>query len=152
MQESVILVVEDDPTIRGVVSASLRRENLTVLSVSDAAEALRTLENQSKIDLLLTDLQLGGGMDGIELAHCIRCGAPSTKVLLMSGSPGAEQRALQHGCGFLAKPFGPADLLGRVRQLLLDAGNPLGRRPPPDTPLLRLRSSPAKQAIAKTDN
>lgn len=133
MQQSVILVVEDDPTIRGVVSASLRRENLTVLSASDAAEALRSLENQAKVDLLLTDLQLGAGMDGLELAHRILCGAPATKVLLMSGLPGAEQRALQHGCSFLAKPFGTADLLGRVRQLLpkQSAQSNAGRALPP---------------------
>jgi CheY-like chemotaxis protein len=78
------------------------------------------------VDLLLTDLVMPG-MSGRELARRLAAVRPSLKVLYMSGYPSddiAHHGILEEGIAFLAKPFTPAVLLGKVREVL---DRPVGR-------------------------
>jgi DNA-binding NtrC family response regulator len=78
-----ILVVDDDNTIRGVVSQMLFRLGFEVSS-ADSAENGLALFLKNKFDLVITDFNMSG-MDGINLAYCIKEKSPATQVVLMTG-------------------------------------------------------------------
>jgi CheY-like chemotaxis protein len=78
-----ILVVDDDDTIRGVVSKMLCRLGYAVLS-ADSGEKGLALFLKNKFDLVMTDFSMSG-MDGINLAYYIKEKSPSTQVVLMTG-------------------------------------------------------------------
>jgi CheY-like chemotaxis protein len=111
-----ILLVEDEPTVRALAGRILRRAGNEVTSAASPAEALE-LVGEEPPDLLVTDVLLPG-MDGIELHRRLCERWPGLRVLLMSGFPGGNARieeAIARGDHFLQKPFGPADLLEKVR-------------------------------------
>ena len=121
-----ILVVDDEEDIRTVVRQMLAAEGYVVLDAGDPHHALR-LAGQQHVDLLITDVVMPL-MRGTELAQRLLALVPSAKVLLMSAFKVAEIAASGHP--FLAKPFTPDALLGRVRELLRDEPSPFARRPP----------------------
>jgi DNA-binding NtrC family response regulator len=112
-----VLLAEDEATIRTVVALSLQQE-YSVLPVSDADEALRVARSHVNIALLLTDVQMCGSMNGIELAELMLEEKPETKVLVMSGCPGSLTLAAEKGYPFLEKPFTLSRLTERVREVL----------------------------------
>jgi len=120
-----ILVVDDEEDIRTVVRQMLAAEGYVVLDAEDPHQALR-LAGQQHVDLLLTDVVMPL-MRGTELAQRVLAVVPSVKVLLMSAYKVAEIAASGHP--FLAKPFTPDALLGRVREILRDEPSPFARRP-----------------------
>jgi CheY-like chemotaxis protein len=99
-----ILVVEDDPLSRDLLSLLLTREGYAVDAVDSGDAALQTLRNTPPLDAVLTDLQMPG-ISGSALAHRLRevCGA-NTTLLAMSASGPAED-AQEGFDGFLRKPF-----------------------------------------------
>jgi len=117
MSETVLLV-EDDSTVRNFIVACLERENLIVLSAADAAEALEIFRTRLKVDLLLTDVQLETGANGIELAERVLQEKPAIKVLVMSGYPDREIEAGEKRLPFIRKPFTPAVLSAAVGEVL----------------------------------
>jgi len=118
-------VVDDEEDIRTVVRQMLAAEGYVVLDAEDPNQALR-LAGQQHVDLLLTDVVMPL-MRGTELAQRVLAVVPSVKVLLMSAYKVAEIAASGHP--FLAKPFTPEALLGRVREILRDEPSPFARRP-----------------------
>ena len=78
-----ILVVDDDFTVRDIVSKMLCRLGFEVSS-ADSAERGLALFLKNKFDLVITDFSMSG-MDGIQLAYCIKEESPSTLVMLMTG-------------------------------------------------------------------
>lgn len=125
-RRETILVVDDEEDIRTVVRQMLAADGYVVLDAGDPNQALR-LAGQQHVDLLLTDVVMPL-MRGTELAQRVLAVAPSVKVLLMSAYKVAEIAASGHP--FLAKPFTPDALLGRVREILRDEPSPFARRPP----------------------
>jgi len=78
-----ILVVDDDDTIRDIVSKMLCQLGFEVSS-ADSAERGLALFLKNKFDLVITDFSMSG-MDGIQLAYCIKEQSPSTQIVLMTG-------------------------------------------------------------------
>jgi CheY-like chemotaxis protein len=78
-----ILVVDDDYTVRDIVSKMLCRLGYAVLS-ADSGEKGLALFLKNKFDLVITDFSMSG-MDGINLAYCIKEKSPSTQVVLLTG-------------------------------------------------------------------
>ena len=113
-----VLLVEDNSTVRDFVVACLERDDMIVLPAGDAAEALEIFRSRLKVDLLLTDVQLEKGMNGIEVAERILEEKPGTKVLVMSGYPDREIEAAKKCLPFLPKPFTAAVLRKAVREVL----------------------------------
>jgi PAS domain S-box-containing protein len=115
-----ILLVEDEPQVRELAVRTLRRQGYTVLVATDGAEALRVAGRQDRPPhLLLTDLVLPH-MSGHDLAVRLREWMPQMRVLFMSGY---TERAVvpegePNGGAFLPKPFTPALLAQKVRQVL----------------------------------
>jgi PAS domain S-box-containing protein len=114
-----ILVVDDEEDVRRLVSAILKSNGYDVLEANAAAAALAAYEkNAHKIDLVLTDIVMPQ-MNGFELGRELAARRPAPKVLYMSGyrdnalgDSGEAPRA------FLHKPFTPAGLLSKVREVL----------------------------------
>ncbi|TDR41582.1 PAS domain S-box-containing protein [Tahibacter aquaticus] len=80
-----VLVVEDEPEVRGIAVAFLRALGYAVHEAGDAEQALQHLRDDSSIALLFSDVVLGGSTNGIELAHAARALRPTLPVLLTSG-------------------------------------------------------------------
>ena len=120
-QRETILVVDDEPGIRGLVVKILRRERYQVLEAGSAAEAVTVaVSHGAPVQLLVTDVMMPGG-SGRELAEQFRESMPDLKVLYMSGFTGdefARTSELPRGSGFLQKPFTLDALVGLVRELL----------------------------------
>ncbi len=124
----VVLVVEDEASVRSVVRRVLSRLGYTVLEASDGADAeTRAAEYGGAIHLLLTDTVMPG-MRGPEVARRLRARRPEIRVLLMSGYTfdEADPRALLEDADFIGKPFTPESLAAAVRNALdrLPTGGP----------------------------
>jgi PAS domain S-box-containing protein len=102
-----VLVVEDEVSVRNTVRRQLETLGHTVLLAETAAAALPILKGSEPIDLLLTDVVLGSGMNGIDLAEAARLLKPELAVIFMSGFtavPEAQQRIHDSGAPLLTKP------------------------------------------------
>src|ERR1051326_2605877 len=114
-----IMLVDDEPLIRDLAGTLLRQSGYTVLPACDAAEALQISCGNARIDVLLTDVEMGEGrMNGFELADQVTKEHPGIHVVIMSGLPENESLAATNGLAFLSKPFQPATLIDRVREVL----------------------------------
>ena len=116
-----VLVVEDDPMVRGVTVRSLRAEGYRVLVAANGGEALALqAEELATLDLLVTDMVMPG-LDGRQVAEAMRRRRPGLRVLFVSGYSAdvvAERGLLEPGIGLLEKPFTPEALAARVRAIL----------------------------------
>lgn len=117
-----ILVVDDEPEIRKLVTAMLTRNGYSVLTADSGENAVRLFRNHPQTDLLLTDV-VAPGMSGPMIADEIAALKPGIKVLFMSGFDGTQvvQRyVIEKGYSLLVKPFTMEQLERKVRGLLND--------------------------------
>ena len=118
---ATILVAEDEPAVRGLVTQTLEQLGYTVLEATDGYEALGIIERRKgEIDLLLTDVIMPL-MNGHELATRLESIRPATKVLYMSGY--TDEVLAFHGIAqpeidFIQKPFTASDLAEKVEMML----------------------------------
>ncbi len=121
-REETILVCEDDDDVRAYSVEVLRELGYRVLEAHDGPSALRLLERQeSRVDLLFTDVVLPSGMMGNLLAEQARAIRPDLKVLFTTGY--ARNAIVHHGrldpgVELITKPFSYAELAARIRDLL----------------------------------
>jgi PAS domain S-box-containing protein len=117
-----ILVVEDEADVRAVAARFLRAIGHQVIQAESARDALDLLAANPAVDLLFSDMVLGSGMDGVELAHEARRLRPGLAVLLTSGYPGKYSGAEGQGPAFpfelLRKPYQRDQLTDAVRRAL----------------------------------
>jgi signal transduction histidine kinase/CheY-like chemotaxis protein len=119
---ATVLVAEDQADVRALVVQVLREQGYTVLEAVDGADAIRVARAYAPtvIDLLLTDVVMPH-MGGKDAAAAITARYPTVKVLFMSGyTDGAivQNGQLDQGVAFLHKPFTPAALVRKVREVL----------------------------------
>jgi CheY-like chemotaxis protein len=116
-----ILIAEDQDEIRELAAMILGEYGYRVLVAAGGTEAIERSESHSgAIDLLLTDVVMPG-MTGQELAERLLARRPRMKALYMSGYTAdviGHQGILEPGMNFLSKPFGPAELALKVREVL----------------------------------
>ncbi|MGH9325778.1 MAG: response regulator [Terriglobia bacterium] len=112
-----ILVAEDNPTLRAILSRTLESAGYNILEASDGIDALACYEKQTEpIDLLITDVRMAR-MDGLELGEALRARQPQLKIIYISGWPEDGAREGKSTSLFL-KPFKPTALLREVREAL----------------------------------
>ncbi len=114
----VVLVVDDDAAVRDATAALLELRGYRVLEAGDGPEALALLERSPEVGLLLTDIRLPDGMDGLELARRALGRRPDLEVLYVSGDIGAavaEDGVPPLHC--IAKPFTMDELDRRIRKM-----------------------------------
>ena len=121
-QPPTVLVVDDEKVIADTLSIILARHGFLVETAYNAESALERAYRVSP-DLLLSDVMLGPGLDGMELALELTKTHPDCKVILFSGHTSTHDlidRARQLGRAFtcLSKPLHPADLLGAICECL----------------------------------
>ncbi len=112
-QSKKVLVVEDDVMLRYVISEVLRDGGLTVVEAVNGDEALAYLRAGNTVDLVFSDIQMPGEVDGIHLAARIHSEFPATEVLLTSGNTHPDIHT-----PFVAKPYIVANVLGIVQTML----------------------------------
>jgi two-component system, cell cycle sensor histidine kinase and response regulator CckA len=117
----LLLLVEDDEVLRGLVQEMLELYGYRVLAATDGTEAIRLCrEHEGKIQLLITDVVMPG-MSGPDLTRRLEAVQPEIKVLYISGYTHdaiVHHGVLEEGVSFLHKPFTPDELAGRVREVL----------------------------------
>jgi PAS domain S-box-containing protein len=116
-----VLVIDDEEMVRLLVTDALRDAGYRVLEARDGASGLAVLESDARIDLLITDVGLPGGLNGRQVADAARAARPSLKILFITGY--AENAAigngyLDAGMGVLTKPFAMASLSARIRAMM----------------------------------
>lgn len=116
-----ILVVEDEPIVRTLVFTVLAEAGYHILEAAQGKEALAVVrQHQGKIDLLLTDVRMPG-LDGCDLAEKISSLCADIRVLFMSAYTDDARvpvAVLRSDSAFLQKPFAPAALIQKVREML----------------------------------
>jgi PAS domain S-box-containing protein len=116
-----ILVVEDDPDVRGFVVVQLRDLGYSVIEAPNGRQAQTILDSDQAIDLLFTDVVMPGGMTGRNLADGAKGRRPTLKTLFSSGyteNSIIHQGKLDPGVNFLPKPYRRQDLALKVRSVL----------------------------------
>lgn len=120
-QGETVLVVDDEPTIRMLVTDTLEELGYGAIEAIDGATAMRAIQSDARIDLLVTDVGLPGGMNGRQIADAARLLRPGLKVLFITGY--AENAAignghLEAGMQVLTKPFAMEDLARRIKDIV----------------------------------
>ena len=118
---AVVLVVEDEPAVRMIVVDVLSDLGYAVLEAVDGRSGLQILDSGTRIDLLLTDVGLPGGMNGRQLADAARQRRPGLKVLFVTGyaeSVAVGDGRMEHGMQVMTKPFAVAALAARVQGII----------------------------------
>ena len=117
----VVLVIDDEPTIRMLVAELLGESGYAVIEAPDGPTGLQVLESNARIDLLITDVGLPGGMNGRQVADAARVTRPNLKVLFITGY--AENAVmgkgrLEKGMYVMTKPFQVDILADRIREII----------------------------------
>ncbi|MGC1561502.1 MAG: response regulator [Bradyrhizobium sp.] len=112
----VIVVTEDESTLRLLATEVLAEAGYTVVEAARADDALAIIKSRP-VDLLFTDVQMPGSMDGLELARYVRRHWPRVAVLIASGNSKPALTELPAGSRFLRKPYSTNQLLADVREL-----------------------------------
>ncbi len=116
-----VLVVDDEPTVRMLVADVLFDLGYAAIECEDGSSGLKVLQGNGRVDLLITDVGLPGGMNGRQVADAARVLRPDLKVLFITGY--AENAVvgnghLDPGMAILTKPFNMDDLASRIRGLI----------------------------------
>ena len=116
-----VLVVEDEPTLRMLLTEMLEELRYRVLVAEDGPTGLQRLDAAGRVDLLITDVGLPGGLNGRQVADAARTRRPGLKVLFITGY--AENAVvgngqLERGMAVITKPFDMAALTAKVRAMV----------------------------------
>ena len=120
-QGETVLVVDDEPTVRMLVTEVLEDLGYTAIEAADGPAGLKILQTDIRIDLLVTDVGLPGGMNGRQVADAGRALRPGLKVLFITGY--AENAAvgnghLEPGMAVITKPFVMETLAARIKAMI----------------------------------
>ena len=115
-----VLVVDDEPAVRMLVTELLTDLGYEPLAAVDGPSGLQLLRSDARIDLLITDVGMPGGMNGRQLADAAREERPDLKILFITGYAEnvLSRDGLAPGMQVMVKPFAMSDLAGKVRAML----------------------------------
>jgi CheY-like chemotaxis protein len=123
MPGDLILIVDDDVTIRSYLRAVLQQEGFQTIEAANGLEALKIMRDLgTAVDLLVSDIQMPR-MDGITLARAVRREFPAIPLILVSGYS-SQAGADDLDVAFIQKPFTPATLLTRIGCLMPEEREP----------------------------
>jgi PAS domain S-box-containing protein len=116
-----VLVVDDEPTVRMLVVEVLEELGYAAIEAADGASGLKLLQSDARIDLLVTDVGLPGGMNGRQMADAARVDRPDLSILFITGY--AENAVIGNGLldrdmHVMTKPFAMDALAARIKELI----------------------------------
>src|ERR1700744_6244143 len=117
-----VLVVEDHVILRYTLAFWLRERGHEVLEAATADEALAVLRSILSVDIVVTDVEMPGSMDGLELTAQLRAGLPSLPVIIVSGKQIPQDYA--YASAFFRKPYALDQIAGRIKALVAERGDP----------------------------
>ncbi|MBU1377395.1 MAG: PAS domain-containing protein [Alphaproteobacteria bacterium] len=125
-----VLIIDDEPTIRMLIVDALGELGYACAEAEDGPGGLAILQSSNRIDLLITDVGLPGGLNGRQVADAARVLRPDLKVLFITGY--AENAVLNHGhiergMEVITKPFAINDLATRVERILHQGSGQTGK-------------------------
>ena len=114
-----VLVVDDETVLRKAVSYTLQKDGMEVVEAADGEEAVELIDQGGSFDALVTDVQMPGRVNGIQVAEHARVASPDLPVIVVSGDTGGASvpELGEHGT-FLAKPFSLTTLVSLLRRFL----------------------------------
>jgi two-component sensor histidine kinase/CheY-like chemotaxis protein len=113
-----VLVVEDEMVLRMRAVDIVEDAGFTPVEAVNADEAMTILESRSDIDLLLTDIQMPGSMDGLRLAHAVHDRWPSIKIILVSGQVKPSDAERPADSRFFGKPLAVQQMSKELRAMI----------------------------------
>jgi two-component system, response regulator PdtaR len=117
--QRTILVVEDEVLIRMSTVATLEDEGYCVLEAQNSPEALQILSRHAEVSILVTDVRMGGAMDGLALVAQVRLAHPAIRAIVVSGTTSATEAIDAGALGFLTKPYMAHTLVQAVHDTVL---------------------------------
>ena len=116
MDQPLCLIVDDEPAIRTYLKTLLQHKGIQSLEAGNAVEALRIVHKLgAEIELLITDIQMPGDMDGVDLAYSVKNLFPSIPMILVSGT--VEKAPT--GFTFVRKPFRADEILNAIGKAMI---------------------------------
>src|SRR5436305_11239383 len=113
--KSSVLIVDDEPSVRNVLTEMLSDSGLPILEAGDASEALNTLRKAGgNICVMVTDVRMPGFVNGLDLAKFVQNSWPWVKVIVMSGFADSVHAELPSNVRFLAKPWEPSQMMSNI--------------------------------------
>jgi PAS domain S-box-containing protein len=116
-----VLIVDDDEAVRMLVTEILQGLGYAAIEAADGTSGLHVLQSNARIDLLITDVGLPGGMNGRQIADAARVSRPDLKVLFITGyaeNAVVRNRHLEAGMQIMIKPFTMEALATRVQDVM----------------------------------
>jgi two-component sensor histidine kinase/CheY-like chemotaxis protein len=113
-----VLVVEDEMMLRMRAVDIVEDAGFTPIEAVNADDALAILESRSDIDLLFTDIQMPGTMDGLKLAHAVHARWPSIKIMLVSGQVTPTETEKPVNSRFYGKPLEVKRMIAELQEML----------------------------------
>lgn len=116
-----VLVVEDDPVIRLNIAGYLRTCGFRVVEASSAAEAIQIMQSdEAQVELVFSEVQLPGDIDGLGLSHWLRLNKPGFPLIFTSAYAVAieAEAVINERRPFIAKPYDDQQVVHRIRSVL----------------------------------
>lgn len=108
---TVVLVVDDETMLRFYAVDIFEDRGFTTFEATNSVEALAALDEHPEINVLLTDINMPGTMNGLELAREVRQRWPAVRLIVASGQVRPSADEMPAGGAFVAKPFSPETIL-----------------------------------------
>jgi DNA-binding response OmpR family regulator len=124
---TTILIVEDDPILRFTLAMELRQAGFSVREAASADEAETVLDTGTPIHLVVTDIEMPGTRNGLDLAKSVRAFHPHVRLIVVSGIV-PPSGIVGVADAFFGKPYDTDRLILRIRSLLHPRRRSAGRR------------------------
>ncbi len=113
----VILVIEDEPLVRLFLTDFLDEAGFKVFEAVNADEAMTILQARRDVQVIISDIEMPGSLNGLELARAVHERWPGIGVVITSGRERPGPDDLSEKVGFLAKPYLPDTVTTLIRQI-----------------------------------
>ena len=117
MQKPLVLVVEDEPLLRLSTLDMVEQAGFPALEAANANQAIQLLEDRPDVRIIVSDIDMPPGMDGMALVALVRRRWPPIAIILVSGHVVSANVVIPDGGKFFSKPFHPAELIATLERM-----------------------------------
>jgi DNA-binding NtrC family response regulator len=112
---SAILIVEDEVLTSEYLEFVLQEAGYEAIPAASAEEAIEVLEHRADVDLVVTDINLPGGTNGLQLATLVRSRWPAMNIIVVTGYSAPKSEEIPAGSLFVPKPYNAQKMIDAVR-------------------------------------